>query len=52
MRLVFLIVNDTEINGFVWRVLVSIGYPYGQYWIGANIRHVVDNMSKEKETFK
>lgn len=52
MLFVFIVIHDAgAVTGFKL-VLLTIGYPFGQYYVGAYLANVVRHMQEREETFK
>lgn len=52
MVLTYTIINDAGAVRGLKLILLTIGFPFGQYYIGAALPNVVRNIKNEEATFK
>lgn len=50
--LVYRVLNDAGTVGFIGKMLYSLSFPIGQYYIGSYLPTTVKNFKKEEDTFK
>lgn len=50
--LIWTVLTDTDATSFTTKLLLSVAFPLGQYYVGNFLPTVIKNLGKEEETFK
>ena len=52
MVFVYNVINDAQVTTTGKRILMSIFYPFGQYYVGNYLANVMKHLQEKQETFK
>lgn len=52
MTFVYMIIHDADAVSGVPLILLSVGFPFGQYYIGAYLANVIRHQAEQEATFR